>query len=91
MALKGFRLLTGEILLAAVIVEEETSVEIANVFSLVGKKDENGNMGFTLQPYLNFASGPLRLMKYSVCTIFDLNSDFITEYNIAVLAHTSPH
>lgn len=84
MAVKGFRLLTGDILVASVLAEGDCSIEIANVAVLGQIRLEDGSTGFAMRHYLPFSVGVQRLMKTAICSIVDLNEEFTKEYEIFV-------
>ena len=84
MAVKGFRLLTGDILAASVLAEGDCSIEIANVAVLGQTRLENGSTGVAMRHYLPFSVGVQRLMKTAICSIVDLNEEFAKEYEIFV-------
>lgn len=81
MSIKGFRLTTGEVILAQVVVEEAESYEIKKAAQLVTQEVEPGKMGVLLQPFIPFAKGNINLVKYSINAVFDLDLQVENEYN----------
>lgn len=80
--IKGFRLLTGEILLANIIVEEGLNFEVKNVVFLTQREREDKSIGIVYNRYIPIAIGTQRLMKTAICSVFDVDAEFIAEYDL---------
>ncbi len=78
---KGFRLVTGEVVLASVVTENPTEFVIKDAAQMVTQEIEPGRMGVGLQPYVPYAKGSITLYKSSINASFDLDRQVENEYN----------
>lgn len=79
--IKGFRLVTGEVVLAELVGETPEAFEVKNPASLVTQEIEPGRMGVALQPFVPFSDGPITLYKNGLNASFDLDRQVENEYN----------
>ena len=89
MTIKGFRLVTGEYVIATVVCEEDHNIEISNPALVIPVKRDDDTVGITFRAYTPFAIGVQRLVKSSICTIFDTNEEFTREYSSFVFSQTA--
>ena len=81
MSVKGFRLVTGEIVLAEQVQDNDDFIVIKSAAQLITQEVEPGRMGVGLQPFVPFATGNITIYKYSVNATFDVDQQVENEYN----------
>lgn len=81
MSVKGFRLITGEVVMANVNSEEAEYFEVKEAAQLVTQEVEPGKMGVAFQPFVPFSTGVLKLQKTSINVTFDLDRQLENEYS----------
>ena len=81
MNVKGFRLVTGEVILSDLAEEKDQSYVLKDPAQMVTQEVEPGKMGVALQPFVPYASGKIEVLKYSVNAVFDLEQQVENEYN----------
>lgn len=79
--IRGFRLVTGEVVLANLVEEKSDAYVIDDAAQMITQEIEPGRMGVGLQPFVPYAKGKVTLIKYSVNAVFDLDSQVENEYN----------
>jgi len=81
MSVKGFRLVTGEIVLAEQVADNNDSIVIKSAAQMITQEVEPGRMGVGLQPFVPFADGNITIFKYSINATFDVDQQVENEYN----------
>ena len=79
--INGFRLVTGEVVLAENLEETVDFFKVKNPAALVTQEIEPGRIGVALQPFVPFSTGVIDLYKYSINAVFELDQQVVNEYN----------
>jgi hypothetical protein len=81
MSIKGFRLVTGEVILAQEVSRGDCYTEVKSAAQLVTTEIEPGRHGVALQPFVPFAKGNIKILDYSVNAEFEIDQQVENEYN----------
>lgn len=80
MSVRGFRLVTGEIVLTQVASRDDTTIKLKDPAEMVVQEIEPGRAGVGLQPFVPYGKD-IQLYVSSITAEFDLDSKVENEYN----------
>lgn len=80
MTIRGFRLITGEIILTQVGSRNEKTIQLKDAAELVVNEIEPGKAGVGLQPFIPYGKNH-ELYVSSITAEFDLDKQIENEYN----------
>ena len=81
MSVKGFRLVTGEVVIANVVNEHDTYHVVKEAAQLITQEIEPGRMGVGMQPFVPYSKGNITLYKYGINAEFEIDQQVENEYN----------
>lgn len=80
MAIRGFRLNTGEVIITQMKDENDTQFVLKEPVQLIMQEIEPGRAGVGLQPFIPYGDN-VKLYKSSITAEFDLDLQVENEYN----------
>lgn len=80
MQIRGFRLNTGEIVLAQVKQRFDGKIDLKDPAQMVMQEIEPGRAGVALQEFIPFGEN-VQIYEYNITAEFDLNQQVENEYN----------
>lgn len=80
MSIRGFRLITGEVILSQVSERTATAIKLKDPAQMIVQEIEPGRAGVGLQPFVPYGSN-LELNPASITVEFDLDQQVENEYN----------
>jgi hypothetical protein len=80
MSVKGFKLITGEEIVAEIVQDNGDVLYIKNPLASVLQRGQNGpQLGF--MPWLAFAEGPIKIKNEHIISVVDLDNEIKNQYN----------
>lgn len=77
----GMKMLTGEEVIAEVVVQTDESIEFRNPLAAVLQRGQNGQPQIGFMPYMAFAKGNIVIKKDKIIAIVELDDDIKNQYN----------